>query len=171
MAALAMRLRSFFESSGFYSAARIVNAQTLGMKERYFQGPAASDALRYDILTNACFARPVLCDHLHTHERDPHVCAAITVLLGARNPAAILRSVVAVIVGAVKAVANRAWTNVGAEVPKADTLRRFAPAFANRNASTAVAVEVRSRRAIATPQHVFVEIVKLMVESRRLHAV
>ena len=167
MAALAVRLCSFFGCGSLNARRRVISAQTLGMEQGDLKRPTFRDALGDYILAHASSTRPILRDHAHAHERDPDVCAAIAVLLCARHPAAVLRCVVSVIVGAVKAVADWARPNISTEIPEADTFRRFTPALANLDAASAIPVEVRRRGEIAPPQHVLVQVVKLLVESRR----
>ena len=172
MSALAMRLRSLLGRSGLYSRRRIIYAKFISVKQGHFQRPSARDALCDYVRAHASLSRPILCDHANAHERDPYVRAAIAVLLGAWNPAAILRRVIAVIVPAVETVSGRARSHVSAEVPVSHTGRRFLPALAYLDSAPTVAVKVRRGGHIAPSQHVFVQGVRRCAAFRRFaHAV
>lgn len=166
MAALAMRLRSFLCCGSFNSWRRIIVAKSASIKKSHFKRPSLSNAPCDYVLSHASLTRPILRNHANAHEFNPDIRRTIPILLCTRHPSAILWRVITIVIEAFKRISWRAGAKIGTEVSKTKTFRAFTPSFADNYSSPSVSMEVRRSGEIATPEHVFIQIVKLPIESQ-----
>lgn len=172
VAALAMRLCSAFSSRSFYSWSGVVASKSRFVEKSNLKRPALCDTTSDYILTHASLPRPILSDHADAHEFDPDISATIAILLVARNPFAVLRCVVAIIIKTLKAITLWSRTHISTKVPESNTALRFSPTTTNCDAASSVSMKIWSGRQIASTKHVFVKVIKSSIEFWRFaHAV
>lgn len=122
--------------------------------QRGFHGilivPAASNARCDGALGNTYLARPLRDGHCGAANRDAVIASPVVGLLDGGSPAAVTRRIVGAGNTAIQRGSDRARAHVGDE-----SLKRVAPAFADRDSSAAVPLEIVPARIAAPRQHVF----------------
>lgn len=130
------------------------------------------EAFFNNVCANSCISGPICRDHPDAFKLNPYVRGTIAVLIVARIPFAVLWRVVTVVIDALKPVSIRAGSKIGLEISKPLSCWLLnKPSIGYLNSSATVPMKLRGSRAIATTEHVLIQVIKLLIFPRSSHAI